>query len=544
MTLSPILTELLNPNVLIQVAEHLAGVGAESTYRQAADMLDFGTPFAQLICETQRQIQAGYDPLGSAYCLVHSPAARRAQGQTFSPVGLVSGMFDWAARHSGDVARIVDPGAGSGRYALFGLRRFPQAKVIAIERDPALALILRANATALGVSDRLETIVADYREISLPTIEGATLFIGNPPYVRHHGITPAWKQWYSDKLRVLGHACSQLAGLHLHFFLKTLELSRRGDLGCFVSAAEWLDVNYGQSLRDLMTNGLGGKAVFVVSPEIPVFDDAMVSATVTCFAPHSAAANIEFQRIECVQELTSLRGGVSIPRSQARAESKWSILIRGGRNERPAGHIELGDLFKVQRGQVTGLNKIWVHGAHSPRLPGRFLFPSITGANDIIGARFHVIDTTHGLKSVVDLPMSLDDLESHEREQVDVFLKWAKTYGAHKTYIALHRAPWWRVRLKDPAPIVVTYMGRRPPVFARNPAGARLINVAHGLYPRDNLTIDNGYFRGLVAWLNTNVARESGRVYAGGLTKFEPSEVMRLYIPDRRSIAETSHAAT
>ena len=541
---SHLIDELLDSNVLVQVAEHLAGAISCDTGGTTVDQLDLGRPFAQLVAETRREIRAGSDPLGSAYCMVHSPAERRTRGQTFTPVGLIHGMFDWAARQSDNIARIVDPGAGSGRYALFALRRFPHAHAIAIEQDPALALILRANAAALGVSERLETIVADYREISIPTIGGETLFIGNPPYVRHHDIAPEWKHWYSEKLRELGHSCSQLAGLHLHFFLKTLELSKPGDLGCFVTAAEWLDVNYGQSLRDLMTNGLGGKAVFVVSAQVPVFDDAMVSAAVTCFAPHSDASSIQFRRIQTEQELTVLDGGLPIPREQARIETKWSILVRGGRNERPAGHIELGDIFKVHRGQVTGLNKVWVHGSRSPNLPARFLFPSITDAKDIIGASSHVIDSTHGLRAVVDLPVSLDELDPRERDQVDAFLDWARAHGADKTYIAEHRAPWWRVRLRDPAPIVVTYMGRRAPVFARNLAGARLINVAHGLYPREDHSIDDEYFRDLVAWLNVNVKQESGRVYAGGLTKFEPSEVMRLYIPDQRTIAEFPHAAT
>lgn len=77
--------------------------------------------------------------------------------------------------------------------------------------------------------------------------------------------------------------------------------------------------------------------------------------------------------------------------------------------------------------------------------------------------------------------------------------------------------------------VVVTYMGRRPPVFAINTAGASLINVAHGLYPK--VELEAGALEWLVTWLNKNISQDSGRVYAGGLTKFEPSEVMRLQVP-------------
>lgn len=35
----------------------------------------------------------------------------------------------------------------------------------------------------------------------------------------------------------------------------------------------------------------------------------------------------------------------------------------------------------------------------------------------------------------------------------------------------------------------------------------------------------------IVPWLNRNVRAAEGRTYAGGLTKFEPKEVMRLRLP-------------
>ena len=35
----------------------------------------------------------------------------------------------------------------------------------------------------------------------------------------------------------------------------------------------------------------------------------------------------------------------------------------------------------------------------------------------------------------------------------------------------------------------------------------------------------------ILAWLNINVRKDAGRTYAGGLTKFEPKEVERIFIP-------------
>jgi adenine-specific DNA-methyltransferase len=81
----------------------------------------------------------------------------------------------------------------------------------------------------------------------------------------------------------------------------------------------------------------------------------------------------------------------------------------------------------------------------------------------------------------------------------------------------------------EPAPILATYMARRPPTFVRNLAGARHVNIAHGLYPRDPLppmALDS-----LAAYLRGSVTAAQGRVYAGGLAKFEPGELERLPVP-------------
>ena len=103
--------------------------------------------------------------------------------------------------------------------------------------------------------------------------------------------------------------------------------------------------------------------------------------------------------------------------------------------------------------------------------------------------------------------------------------------GADSGYIARHRKPWWSVGLRPAAPILSTYMARRPPEFALNRALARHINIAHGLYPVEPLS--ERALRTLVAYLRSSVSQRGGRTYAGGLTKFEPGEMERLIVPGR-----------
>ena len=85
-------------------------------------------------------------------------------------------------------------------------------------------------------------------------------------------------------------------------------------------------------------------------------------------------------------------------------------------------------------------------------------------------------------------------------------------------------------------------MARRPPQFTLNVCGARHINIAHGLYPRQ--TLSDRALAQLTTWLNENINTGSGRTYSGGLTKFEPKEIERLHIPSLETLLYDKYTAT
>jgi hypothetical protein len=471
------------------------------------------------------------DPLGNAFTRIRAAKARRALGATYTPHEIVCAMLAWSARQAGAAPeRIVDPGAGSGRFLLAAARRFPDARLIGIEIDPVAALLLRANLSASGQMHRASVLVGDYRAIPLPPIAGRTLFIGNPPYLRHHGIAPEWKDWYATTARRFGVKASRLAGLHLHFFLRTLELARPGDLGCFVTAGEWLDVNYGAPLRRLLATTLGMKALHQLDPKALPFADAVTTGVITGFEIGALTEHVRVDRVSSVAKLADLSGGEDVPRVTLAAAPRWTLITRPAKAI-PAGWVELGEICRVHRGQVTGGNAIWIAGPHSADLPPQFLFPAITKARELLASE--VLRDPTRLRRVIDLPRDLDDLATHDA--IERFLAWAREQGADRSYIARHRKAWWSVELKSPAPILCTYMARRPPAFVRNLCGARHINIAHGLHPREAMS--DAMLDALAAFLRENVPQAQGRTYAGGLTKFEPKELERIPVPRLEELA-------
>jgi hypothetical protein len=483
------------------------------------------------VSEVRRQIEAGADPLGEAFAQIRSAQERRGLGAVYTPPPIVSSMVGWLARQDRP-KRIVDPGAGSGRFTLEAARRFPKAQLIAVEMDPLAALMLRANLTVGGHVKRATVLVQDFRMLALPECEGPTAFIGNPPYVRHHDIGDRWKAWYASHFKRVGIKASALAGLHLHFFLKTRLLARPGDIGAFITSSEWLDVNYGSALRELLLQDLGGWAIHVLEPSVEAFPGTAATAAITCFKVGQKVQRIRIRSVETLGALNGLTRGRHVASEALRGESRWSVIIRPSGRARTNGP-ELGEFFRVHRGQVTGANAVWIASDHARALPSRSKLPAVTKAKDLLAAGSH-LNSTETLRRVIDLPVDLDEFTADERRAIDTFLAWAKNVGAHAGYVAQHRKAWWAVGLKNPAPILCTYMARRPPQFTLNTCEARHINVAHGLYPVEPLP--EVYLARLVDWLNDNIGVGSGRTYAGGLTKFEPKEIERLRIPPQEAL--------
>jgi adenine-specific DNA-methyltransferase len=502
-------------------AERVLGVGS----LLGARWVPGKRPTTARLRELALAIRAGEDPLGMALSDLRTPEQRRALGAIYTPPALVAAICEWGAARR--PARVIDPGAGSGRFLMAAGRKLSDSELVAIDTDPLALLMLAANAAVLGLAQRTRVVRGDFRRVRLPEVPGSTLFVGNPPYVRHHDLSAVDKQWLVRAAARLGMRASRLAGLHVHFFLRVAELARAGDAGAFVTAAEWLDVNYGSLVRELLLGPLGGGGLVIVEPHARPFENADTTAVIARFEVGSRPPRLGYRRVGSLDTLGSLSDGPSVPRSRLEAMARWSALGRRAA-ARPAGHVELGEVFRVHRGQVTGKNAVWIAGPHSAGLPESVHFPAVTRARELFHAGAVLVDVS-ALRRIIDLPVELDVLSPDERRRVERFLTVARRAGAHESFVARHRKAWWSVGLREPAPILATYMARRAPAFVRNPRGARHINIAHGLYPREpwSAAVLDAFAR----HLTEHVSLSAGRTYSGGLTKFEPREMERLLVP-------------
>src|SRR5690606_17671329 len=116
-------------------------------------------------------------------------------------------------------------------------------------------------------------------------------------------------------------------------------------------------------VRDLFLGYLGGDSITVIEPTAEPFPDTASTATITTFTVGSVPGVIKVARVESPSQVKSPTFK-EVNRERFSSENRWSHLTRATQ-EIPDGFIEVGELFRVHRGSVTGANRIWIAGEHS-----------------------------------------------------------------------------------------------------------------------------------------------------------------------------------
>lgn len=460
---------------------------------------------------------------------------------TFTPQAIVDLMASALRKHCRDDVIVVDAGAGAGRFTFAALDSLPNAKVIAVEADRSLAQALERELRDRGVGGRVQVARADFLRWQLPSCDKPLVFLGNPPYVRHHSISVADKAWLRDLGLQHGKRYSGLSGLHMYFMLRFLLEGKPGDRLLMILPSEWLETRYGTAIKETILERCAGATLFMFSPATLVFGATMTTSLILELTLGAPTGVVKAAVVtDGAEDLPAATRALNLT-TRKPADCNWLKAARcalGLERSHVAdpGEIRLGDLFGIHRGQVTGMNSVWIANEESSRLvPARFLFPAVTDGRQILNLNDGALVDSDRLQRVIDLPADLSSLTEAEREGIATFLARAEACGARNGYIARHRRPWWRVGLKPPPALIMSYMARRAPRFAVNVCGARLLNIAHGLYPKAPLS--EGELMRIAEELNSNSDISCGRTYAGGLTKVEPGDacqirLSRSLIPD------------
>jgi methylase of polypeptide subunit release factors len=451
----------------------------------------------------------------------------------FTDRAIVDAMLRWVGRQ--EPREVIDCGAGSGRFALSAVRLPTVESITAVELDPLACLVIRGNA-AVRAAANVRVLNADFTRLKLERTSGRRAFVGNPPYVRHHELAAAQKLHGRKLATRLGVPFSGLSGLHTYFLLSAAALSAHGDVLCFITSAEWLDVNYGRGMRDLLLDGLRAEQLHLLDAEAEAFADVASTAVIVCARSGGDAKKTLFKVASSVRTLLQLEvGGHEVAHTDLEKVQGWGRIARQEYNDvTSTAIVNLGSIARVHRGIVTGANDFFVLTKDRATELGitKWCRPVISSADEVFECGGVITDSER--RKVLLCPP--EDLQLDQHPKLSAYLRIGEILRIPERYVTSHRKKWWSPQTHEAPPIVATYMARQAPAFALNPGGLLLLNVVHGLHPKVALRPDQ--LHELVESLNAsrNAYRGSGRTYHGGLEKFEPREMERLVIslaPDR-----------
>ena len=462
------------------------------------------------------------DRLGDEFMATVPASVRRETGSTYTPWDIVMSMVREAA-DSCDPDIIVDCGCGSGRFALAAALVFPHAKVYAVDSSSRACAMCAENVSRHGLADRVKVVCSSFMDFSLPSDRGKVLWIGNPPYVRHHQIDAEDKdrfKWVADSMHL---PASGLAGLHIHFIAHIARQWQEGDFGMLVTSAEWMDVNYGSFVRGLLTDRLPLVALRLFDRSVRLFEGTDSTAVIFSFSDaRRSSARVTLPDGETLD----------IPIGMLKASPRWSQSIlrpKSVADVHPADLVPLGSIASVHRGVVTGNNKFWVRSGNDlDGIPATLTVPVVSHAREIMDGC--VAKGQAGtLSRLITLPNNLETLSGNDLQAAKRIFAEGTRRGIDQGYVARSRRCWWSITPSAPPAIMMTYMARRSPKFVRNDLNLSMLNVVHGIYPKQELS-DRALSR-LITYLNNNVSMDDGRIYCGGLAKFEPKEAEALLVP-------------
>jgi hypothetical protein len=484
--------------------------------------------------------------LGTQVCLDSRKTAleRNKLGQFATPAALAVSLARHASSLLGDTpVRFLDPSVGTGSFFSALLNVYPADSIAAaagVELDPLFA----DTAKSLWADSGLQVSQADFTRLAPPT-HGFNLVLANPPYVRHHHLPASEKDRLKAQLaNSLRLPISGLAGLYCYFLLQCHEWMEEDGLALWLIPSEFMDVNYGSTLRRYLTERVTLLQIHRFCPTDVQFTDALVSSAVVIFRKSHPPPNHSV-RFSFAGPIEQPRSEALVPVDMLKRSGKWT-QFPARTTDKINGDLTLGDLFAIKRGLATGANSYFILTADEVRewsIPGTFVKPILPSPRHVVEDIVEALPS--GDPDISPRLYLLDCDESEDRIQTNwprfyEYLQHGKLKKVDSSYIASHRTSWYAQERRPPAPFLCTYMGRsrngkHPFRFIWNRSQATAHNVYLMLYPKGQLRLAlSGHpdlaaqvFKALQLITPSQLLSE-GRVYGGGLHKVEPKELAQI----------------
>jgi len=472
---------------------------------------------------------------------------RNRLGQFATPTNLAMQILQYARTliPPNDAINFLDPAFGTGSFYSALLRVFPHDQIrsaLGYEIDPLYA----EQARALWAGTLLDLRLEDFTRAIPPTAsdQKANLLICNPPYVRHHHLSPEYKAHLKRQaMRAARTTLNGLTGLYCYFLTISHSWLAPDAIAGWLIPSEFMDVNYGRQVKDYLLSQVSLLRIHRFDPHDAQFDDAIVSSAVVWFknAKPLPTHTVQFT---FGGSLTHPQRATTIRTDLLSATHKWTSITTAKASAPSVPSIRLSNLFDIKRGLATGANEFFIlppQKVFDWQLPREFLVPILPSPRYLTSDRIEADPTGDPIVDRRLYLLTCSLTERQVREQHPAlwhYLEHGRRLNLHQRYLCHNRSPWYLQENRPASPFLCTYMGRgsgpsaTPFRVILNRSRATATNVYLMLYPkaplqqilqRNTSALDQLWT--LLSDIPIHMLTAEGRIYGGGLHKIEPKEL-------------------
>ena len=453
----------------------------------------------------------------------------------------------------GKPTRLLDPALGQGVF-FRAAKRYAQShdfNLTLFGRDIDPEVIGQARMSGLDAGDLRNVEMRDF--VLDPPSELFPAIIANPPYIRHHRLSPTQKERLREFARkATGRHIDGRAGLHVYFLIRALQtLAPEGRLAYIVSA-DICEGVFAHALWQWICSQYRLDAVIAFASDATPFPDVDTNALI--FLIRNAKPATDFDWVKCFnrnsKELIALVSGrarkncteIQIHR-RLLSEALATGLSRPPSDDAKQKYT-LGDFASVMRGIVTGDNDFFfMTSARAKELgiPDTLLVKAVGRMRDVQGERFDPEDVRRledagrptRLLNVNGLPF--DQLPA----RVQKYFEDGEKNGLPNKTLIKTRRPWYRMEIRKVPPILFAYLGRRSARFIMNRADVVPLTCLLCVYPKySSPEFIEHLWKVLSNPETISNLKKVGKSYGGDAIKVEPRALERLPLPDTLVSAE------
>lgn len=465
----------------------------------------------------------------------------RDKGQFWTPDWVAEAMIAYVVQDTGVV---FDPGVGRGAFYTALKKVSPHKKFFGTDIDSGIITEARAE----GIFD--DTAEIEIRDFILnPPPKLFKAIVANPPYIRHHRLSPELKNKFREiSLRTMCDTLDGRAGLHIYFLIQALNLLDKGGRLAFIMPADTCEGVFSKKLWNWIAKKFCIDGVVTFDHKATPFPGVDTNAVI--FLIRNAKPQKKMMWVKCLEPQSTelitflknnLVGGEFTELAVHERNLSEALAVGLSRTPQKNHHFEftLSDFARVMRGIATGANEFFFltkEKAKELGITDRFFIPAIGRTRDAEGSYI--------------TPKTIAELEKKRRPTLLFFLNgiaWedmpetvrnyifeGEKMGLPKLALISTRQPWYKMEMREAPAFLFAYLGRRNARFIRNEADVVPLTSFLCIYPRSN---DKEYVEKLWKILQhpdtISNLKLVGKSYGSGAIKVEPRSLEKLPInPD------------